>query len=218
MNLPNKLTMLRILLVPFFVFFMIANSSSAFRLTALIVFSIASLTDMLDGKIARKHNLITTFGKLMDPLADKVLVMSAMICFVSLNFAPAWVVIVILTREFLVTSLRLIAAGEGLVIAADKWGKMKTVTQMLWIILTLLWLWVQSSPLLSGKLAASAYGNALTTLWYRLKSMPLLSSIIAASSFGHALAIILMYASVFFTLLSGFNYVWKNRSLLLSDM
>jgi len=192
MNLPNKLTLLRIFLVPFFVYFMMGNTSSTFRLTALIIFSIASLTDMLDGKIARKHNLITTFGKLMDPLADKVLVMSAMICFVALNYAPAWGVIVILTREFLVTSLRLIAAGEGLVIAADKWGKVKTVTQMLWVIWTIFWLWLESLPLLSGRLAAS--------------------------SFGHAFAVFLMYASVFFTLLSGFNYVWKNRSLLLSDM
>lgn len=193
MNLPNKLTILRILLVPFFVFFMMASPSASFRLTALIIFSVASLTDALDGNIARKHNLVTTFGKLMDPLADKVLVMSAMICFVALKYTPAWVVIVILTREFLVTSLRLIAAGEGLVIAADKWGKMKTVTQMFWIIWTMLWLCLEEITLLRG--------------------MPL-----EVAAFGYGLAILLMYASVFFTLLSGFNYVWKNRSLLLGDM
>lgn len=191
MNLPNKLTLLRILLVPFFVFFLMAGHSGALSLLALLVFATASLTDMLDGKIARSRGLITTFGKLMDPLADKILVMSAMICFVALGLAPAWVVIVILTREFLVTSLRLIAAGEGLVIAADKWGKVKTVTQMVWIIWVLLWLWLASSPL------------ALPTEF---------------DAFGRGAATVLMYASVFFTLLSGFNYVWKNRALLFSDM
>lgn len=189
MNLPNKLTLLRIVLVPFFVFFMLAGESGALRLAALVVFVVASLTDMLDGKIARKYNLITNFGKLMDPLADKVLVMSAMICFVALGYAPAWVVIVILTREFLVTSLRLIAAGEGLVIAADNWGKIKTVTQMFWVIWTVFWLWVQTVADLTGIVAV-----------------------------GQLLMPILMYASVFFTLLSGFNYVWKNRALLFSDM
>ncbi len=191
MNLPNKLTLLRIILVPFFVFFLMAGHSSAFGLLALLIFAVASLTDLLDGKIARSRGLVTTFGKLMDPLADKILVMSAMICFVALKLAPAWAVIVILTREFLVTSLRLIAAGEGLVIAADNWGKIKTVTQMIWIIWVLLWLWLASSPL-----ALPAGFDAL----------------------GRGVATVLMAASVFFTLLSGFNYVWKNRALLFSDM
>ncbi len=191
MNLPNKLTLLRIVLVPFFVFFLLAGGGGAFNLTALLVFAVASLTDMLDGKIARSRGLITTFGKLMDPLADKILVMSAMICFVALGLAPAWVVILILTREFLVTSLRLIAAGEGRVIAADKWGKIKTVTQMIWIIWALLWLWLASSP--------SAFPAGF-------------------DAFPHIITSILMYASVFFTLLSGFNYVWKNRALVFSDM
>lgn len=190
MNLPNKLTMLRIILVPFFVFFLLAGGNT-FNLIALLVFVVASLTDTLDGRIARGRNLITTFGKLMDPLADKILVMSAMICFVALNLAPAWAVIVILTREFLVTSLRLIAAGEGLVIAADKWGKIKTVTQMIWIIWTLLWLWLASS----------------------LSALP-----VGFSTVGRGMTSVLMIASVFFTLLSGFNYVWKNRALLFSDM
>ena len=120
MNLPNKLTMLRIMLVPIFVLFMSIGATPLNLFLALVVFVIASLTDLLDGKIARKYGLVTNFGKLMDPLADKVLVMSAMLCFVSAGLAPAWIVIVILTREFLVTSLRLIAAGEGTVIAADK--------------------------------------------------------------------------------------------------
>ena len=194
MNLPNKLTMLRIILVPFFVLFMSIKTSAINLFIALIVFSVASLTDMLDGKIARKYGLVTNFGKLMDPLADKVLVMSAMLCFVSANLAPAWIVIVILTREFLVTSLRLIAAGEGTVIAADKWGKIKTVTQMIWIIWTIFWLFVIATGIFNG------------------------SDDHSVAVIGYLLSDILMYASTFFTLLSGFNYVYKNRQLLFSDM
>ena len=194
MNLPNKLTMLRIILVPFFVLFMTLGDSAAFKLIALVIFVVASLTDMLDGKIARKYNLVTNFGKLMDPLADKVLVMSAMICFVALNITPAWIVIVILAREFLVTSLRLIAAGEGTVIAADKWGKIKTVTQMVWIIWTILWLCVIGFGVFNGDADHSR------VIW------------------GYILSDLLMYASVFFTLLSGFNYIYKNKQLLFSDM
>ena len=194
MNLPNKLTMLRIILVPFFVLFMSIEASAMNLFIALIIFSVASLTDMLDGKIARKYGLVTNFGKLMDPLADKVLVMSAMLCFVSEDLAPAWIVIVILTREFLVTSLRLIAAGEGTVIAADKWGKIKTVTQMIWIIWTILWLCVIATGIFN-----SFADHGITVIGYLLSD-------------------ILMYASTFFTLLSGFNYVYKNRQLLFSDM
>ena len=194
MNLPNKLTMLRIIMVPFFVVFMMLEGSAYYTLAALILFAAASLTDMLDGQIARKHNLVTNFGKLMDPLADKVLVMSAMICFVAKSFAPAWIVIVILAREFLVTSLRLIAVGEGVVIAADKWGKIKTVTQMFWIIWTLLWLCVIGFGAFNGSADQSA------------------------AAVGYIISDVLMYASVFFTLLSGFNYVYKNRQLMFSDM
>ena len=194
MNLPNKLTMLRIILVPFFVLFMSIGASAANLFIALVIFIVASLTDMLDGKIARKYGLVTNFGKLMDPLADKVLVMSAMLCFVSAGLAPAWIVIVILTREFLVTSLRLIAAGEGTVIAADKWGKIKTVTQMIWIIWTILWIFVINLGVFND------------------------SPEMGAALFGWLLSDILMYASTFFTLLSGFNYVYKNRQLLFSDM
>ena len=130
MNLPNKLTMLRIALVPVFVALFFTHH----YFLAFLVFAAASLTDTLDGHIARSRNLITTFGKLMDPLADKILVMSAMLCFIEADACPAWIVIVILAREFLVTSLRLVAAGEGIVIAADVWGKLKTIAQMLWIV------------------------------------------------------------------------------------
>ena len=109
MNLPNKLTMLRIILVPFFVLFMSIESSAVNLFIALIIFSVASLTDMLDGKIARKYGLVTNFGKLMDPLADKLLVCSALICFVSNGQIPAWIVIVIVAREFIISGFRLIA-------------------------------------------------------------------------------------------------------------
>ena len=139
MNLPNKLTVLRIIMVPFFVFFMLTDvGGAANKWIALAIFAVASLTDLLDGKIARKYNLVTNFGKFMDPLADKLLVSAAMICMIELGMLPAWVVIIIISREFIITGFRLIAAEGGLVIAASWWGKIKTVTQMAMIILMLL--------------------------------------------------------------------------------
>lgn len=139
MNLPNKLTMLRIFMIPIFIVFMEINIPYHY-LFAFLTFVIACLTDTLDGYIARRDNLITNFGKLMDPLADKLLVMSAMICLNALHIIPTWVVVLILSREFLVTSIRLIAASNGKVIAADKWGKMKTISQMIWLNLSLIYI------------------------------------------------------------------------------
>lgn len=136
MNLPNKLTLFRVILIPFFVVFMLVNvTGNADKWIALIIFIIASLTDLLDGKIARKYNLITDFGKFMDPLADKLLVCSALICLVSLNRIPAWIVIIIIAREFIISGFRLIAADNGRVIAASYWGKFKTTFQMIMVIL-----------------------------------------------------------------------------------
>ena len=136
MNLPNKLTLFRVVLIPFFVVFMLVNvTGNADKWIALIIFIIASLTDLLDGKIARKYNLITDFGKFMDPLADKLLVCSALICLVSLNKIPAWIVIIIIAREFIISGFRLIAADNGRVIAASYWGKFKTTFQMIMVIL-----------------------------------------------------------------------------------
>ncbi len=139
-NLPNKLTILRIVMIPIFVLLYEMSSLSMNYLWAFVVFALASLTDLLDGKIARKYNLVSDFGKLMDPLADKVLVTAAMVCFVAdpQALTPSWVVITILAREFLVTSLRLLAAAKGIVLAADKWGKYKTATTMVWICYNLL--------------------------------------------------------------------------------
>ena len=135
MNLPNKLTVLRVIMVPFFVFFMLTNvGGPANKWIALILFCVASLTDMLDGKIARKYNLVTNFGKFMDPLADKLLVCSAMICMIEMGKLPAWIVIVIIAREFIISGFRLVASDNGIVIAASYWGKFKTVFQMAMII------------------------------------------------------------------------------------
>lgn len=137
MNLPNKLTVLRVALVPFFVAVLLLSDSIPHSfLIAGIIFSVASYTDHLDGMIARKYNMITDFGKFMDPLADKVMVISALICFVALDIIPAWSVIIIIAREFMVTSIRLVAvsAPKGTVIAANMWGKVKTVSQIVAIV------------------------------------------------------------------------------------
>ncbi len=135
MNLPNKLTILRVLMIPFFVLFMLWDiTGAADKWIAALIFIVASLTDMLDGKIARKYNLVTNFGKFMDPLADKLLVSAAMICLVEMGRLPAWMVIVIISREFIISGFRLIASDNGVVIAASYWGKFKTVFQMAMII------------------------------------------------------------------------------------
>lgn len=137
MNLPNKLTVLRVLMIPFFVWFMLPDFGGKLagsKWIALAIFCVASLTDLLDGKIARKRGLVTNFGKFMDPLADKLLVSAAMICLVEMDRLPAWMVIVIISREFIISGFRLIASDNGIVIAANYWGKFKTVFQMAMII------------------------------------------------------------------------------------
>ena len=140
MNLPNKLTVLRVIMIPFFVVSLLAFHGEVrlLRNLAAAIFIVASLTDMLDGKIARKYNLVTNFGKFMDPLADKLLVCSAMICMIEMGKLPAWIVIVIIAREFIISGFRLVASDNGIVIAASYWGKFKTVSQMIMIILLLI--------------------------------------------------------------------------------
>ena len=136
MNLPNKLTVVRMALVPFFVaFLLLSGSNESLKWIALVLFIVASLTDFLDGYIARKYNLITNFGKFMDPLADKILTISGMICLIELGRIPSWIVIIIVAREFIISGFRLIAAENGIVIAANYWGKFKTTFQMIMIIL-----------------------------------------------------------------------------------
>ena len=139
MNLPNKLTLFRVVLIPFFVFFLLAPYFEEYgNYIAVAIFIVASITDFLDGKIARKYNLVTNFGKFMDPLADKLLVCSALICLIQLELIPAWVVIIIIAREFIISGFRLIASDNGVVIAASYWGKFKTAFQMLTVIVLIL--------------------------------------------------------------------------------
>ena len=185
MNLPNKLTVLRVLFIPVFLAFFLIKEIPGNYIYALAVFAIASLTDMLDGKIARARGLITDFGVLMDPLADKLLVMAAMICFIPAGMAHVLIVITILAREFLVTSIRLVAAGKGYVLAADNLGKLKTVFQMVWICAGLLMLCL--GDLLPPEAAL------MPALW-------------AAYHFMTGLTLSL-------TVVSGINYVVKNRAL-----
>lgn len=130
MNLPNKLTIFRVILIPFFIVFLLVPITPIDKWIALAIFIIASLTDLLDGKIARKYGLVTNFGKFMDPLADKLLVCSALICLIELDRIPSWMVIVIIAREFIISGFRLVAADNGVVIAASYWGKFKTTFQM----------------------------------------------------------------------------------------
>ncbi len=138
MNLPNKLTVLRICMTPFFLVALLYNFPHH-HLVALLIFAAASLTDMIDGNIARSRNLITDFGKFLDPLADKMLTTAAFLGFIQLNLGKGivWITFIVLIREFLITSLRLVSAGKGTVIAANIWGKAKTVSQMAAIILTI---------------------------------------------------------------------------------
>lgn len=188
MNLPNKLTVVRICMVPVFVFFMLAEFVPYRYILAFVIFSLASYTDHLDGKIARSRNLITNFGKLMDPLADKILVMSALICFVKLGFASTACVIVIMFREFAVTSIRLVAVEQGNVIPANNWGKAKTISQMVAVITILV---LQS--LLQLNLFTSSTGMMLLT--------------------GNAL----IYIATFLTLISGIIYA-RDAAYLFTDM
>ena len=191
MNLPNKLTMLRIILVPVFVAFVSMTESPACQWAALGIFVAASLTDMLDGRIARSQHLVTDFGKFMDPIADKLLVMSALIMLVdrhgdadSLGSGmPAWVCIVMLSREFIVSGFRLVASTKGKVIAAGIWGKLKTVTQMVYIPMALLII-----PMYNIDLDVHAYWKLITT--------------------------VMMYVSMALTVWSGFWYIWQNREYL----
>ena len=134
MNIPNTLTIIRmILIIPFVI--LLLNGAD---IPAVVIFIVASFTDMLDGKIARKYNLVTNFGKFMDPLADKLLVCSALICLVEMERLAAWIVIIIIAREFIISGFRLVASDNGIVIAASYWGKFKTVFQMIMVVVLML--------------------------------------------------------------------------------
>ncbi len=178
MNLPNKLTMGRIIAVPVFVILMMAGP--ACRIWALIVFGLASLTDMLDGRIARSRNLVTDFGKIMDPLADKILVLAAMVCLCELGEITGWTIIIVLFREFLISGMRIVAAAEGNVIAAGISGKIKTALQMVSLVLLLF----------TGFVSIPAF---------------------------RTVSYVLFYASVAMAVVSGAEYVLKNKEIFLKN-
>ncbi len=192
MNLPNKITVSRVFLIPIFIIFMIIDfgmgelsfggvTLSVERLIGTFIFIVASMTDWLDGYLARKHNLVTNMGKFLDPLADKLLVSAAFIILVEMHLAASWIVIVIISREFAVTGLRLLLAGEGEVVAANSLGKIKTVAQLLAIILLL-------------------FDNA----FFALANIPA--------------GEIMLYIALIFTIWSGADYFYKNRHVLLDSM
>lgn len=195
MNLPNKLTIFRIILVPIMVIIALLNIQGTFLNIPIsywiinFIFIIASITDHLDGKIARKNNLVTTFGKFADPLADKILVLSTMLILVEFNKLPAWIPIIVLAREFVVSGYRLVAVQKGgQVIAANIWGKLKTVTQMIAIILSLL-----------DVNAFAAFINA------KLTGYNLIINILSTT---------FMFVSVIATIFSGWNYIKDGKDLL----
>ena len=156
MNLPNKLTLLRVFMIPIFLLVLFLAPEPVNRYVAVVIFIVASLTDMLDGKIARKYNLVSNFGKFMDPLADKLLVMSALVSMVALEDLAAWVVIIILAREFAITGFRTLAMEANIVMAASWWGKVKTTTQMIMIPVVLLQLPFSCMPVVENILVALA--------------------------------------------------------------
>lgn len=176
MNIANQLTILRVLMIPFFMYFLLLGTPSG-KVIALVLFMVASFTDFLDGYLARKYHLITNFGKFMDPLADKLLVTAALICFLELGELNSWVVMIILSREFIVSIFRAVAAAEGIVIAADWWGKVKTNVQMFAIILML------------------------------MNNYPF-------EQFGIPMDQVLIYLATVLTVISGFNYIVKNKQVL----
>ena len=185
MNLPNKLTMLRIILVPVFLVLFYLPFVPYRYFIALLVFAVASITDFFDGKIARARNLITNFGKLMDPMADKLVVTSAMAVLCEAKWVPAWVLVTILAREFLVTAMRTVAAGSGGAIDVSIWGKAKTMVQMIWISYTL-------------------------ALFCAMEYLPLSPGL---EQISWALFNVFMYITVALTIYSGAQYIFKNTRL-----
>ena len=192
MNLPNKLTMLRMIMVPFFVYFLLETPEMGdmmfYKWIALALFVVASLTDMLDGKIARKYNLVTNFGKLMDPLADKLLVCSALVGLTWHGIVPAWMTIIIIGREFIISGFRLIAVEKGVVIPASIWGKLKTVSQMVMICMTLAVL--------------NDYGFRGDMYF------------VAAYMGIEYAAVVMMWVATGLTVISLVDYVWKNKGVM----
>lgn len=194
LNLPNKLTLLRIILVPFFIVFLLLTQIPHSFLIALIIFILASVTDFFDGKLARKNDQITNFGKFADPLADKILVISAFLCFIQLGIVSCVPVIVVLFREFTVTSIRLVAASKGKVVAANMWGKTKTVSQIIAIV---------------GVIAIEYFLQLVQYGAIQLGNNA--ESIVNILSVANAA---LVWISVVFTVISGVVYLFDNKDCL----
>lgn len=192
MNLANKLTLIRIVFVPLFLIFMIFNDIPYGTFIATVIFVLASITDKLDGYIARSRNQITDFGKFMDPLADKLLVTTALIALVGIGVIPSWTVVIIIAREFAVSGLRSIAAASGKVIAASWWGKIKTVIQMIAIILLLLNVSIDESVYFTNIVDSNSILN------FTFNSLPIL----------------VLYLAVIVTVISGIDYFMKNRKII----
>lgn len=191
MNLPNKLTVFRIIIVPIIVFFLLYQNIKNHYVYALLLFMIASYTDHLDGKIARKSGIITNFGKFADPLADKILIISCLVCFLSLGLIDIVSVLIVISREFIVTSVRLIAAEHGTVISANNWGKIKTVSQISSII---------------SVIALQAIGEVLIQLNF--------SNVDIYLNISNTIGVFLIWVSVVLTVVSGIIYIYNNRDLI----
>ena len=194
MNLPNKLTVSRLILTAYFLMVLLFDFPFHYTV-ALVLFVAASLTDLFDGIIARRRNLLTDFGKLMDPLADKVLICSAFIAFIELDWMPAWMVILIVARELAITGLRLLAASKNLVLAAARQGKIKTISQITAII-ALLVTHSHADWGIVGQLFAFEIADQAWAWW------------VAEAS---------KWVAVALTAFSGFLYLWKNRDVYLND-
>ena len=191
MNLPNRLTLIRVSLIPVFVALLLLSAYSEwFSLAAVLVFAAACITDFFDGRIARKRNLVTNFGKFMDPLADKLLVCSALICLLSLGRIDVWVVIVIVAREFIISGFRLVAAEQGIVLAASKLAKVKTVIQMVMVIVLIVNL--------------PSFSNLLPWLWFL--------------NYFRIIEVILIYAALILTVVSLLEYLIRNRNVMKGPM
>lgn len=205
MNTPNKLTVIRMILTPIFMALLCFDFIPFNFFLALIVFVVASITDMLDGKIARRDNLITDFGKFLDPIADKVLTTAAFLGFIALDigFGIEWITLIILIREFAVSSVRMIVASKGTVIAADKWGKIKTVVQMVAIITTLAFEGIREVLYMIAELVRASW--LFQTI--DVISVPMV-----------VIYNVLLWTSAVLTVISGINYLVKNKEAIFSDM
>lgn len=202
MNLPNKITVARICLVPIFIVVLFLPFSWS-SLAGLIIFIIASITDSLDGHIARSRNMVTNFGKFLDPLADKLLVSSALIALVGMDRIPSWFATIVIAREFMVTGIRLLANGEGRVIAASIWGKVKTITQIIAISLLLL----DSTSALPADESDVFMIGKLQNLFTTFSVTPIQNTI-------GILATVMIIVAIIFTIFSGADYLVKNKDVL----